>query len=325
VAWLGDFLPDYSLGEIDVYQRSSVLAFEARSRGFREAYPGIVGVERVHITAIGSSIPGVDSYLAQSMIARQVAHQFWGQRIAVASGRDTWIGPALADAYAGFYLHAAFGSEVYEERISSQLESIENPTEHALNQNSINRTYRPLSLTGATDLSEISSKLLADYGAYLAADMIRLRIGDDAYFRAMDRLARQIGSTSRSRLTTDDLQAAFEYTSGQDLSDFFDYWIHGGFIPEISVELSRVEGAESGLHGCIRSNVPFGRIDIPVEVVDQGGDRRVAALIDVVDGEGAFWVPDRTEDARVELDPDGFTPAYRRELSWVKRPRCTLP
>ena len=66
-------------------------------------------------------------------------------------------------------------------------------------------------------------------------------------------------------------------------------------------------------------------MDLPVEVVDQSGSRRVAALVDVQDGAGAFWVPDRTEDATVELDPMGFSLAYSRTTNWVKTPACERP
>jgi hypothetical protein len=86
--------------------------------------------------------------------------------------------------------------------------------------------------------------------------------------------------------------------------------------------MSRQEG---GLLGCLESSIPFGRMDIPVEIVDQGGERSVAAMVDVIDGQGAFWVPERTEDAEVNLDPLGFSLAYGRDVKWEKSPSCTRP
>ena len=66
-------------------------------------------------------------------------------------------------------------------------------------------------------------------------------------------------------------------------------------------------------------------MDLPVEVVDQSGERRVAALVDVIDGQGAFWVPGRADDVEVELDPMGLSLAYARDVSWVKNPSCERP
>ena len=50
----------------------------------------MVGVERVKVNAVSdtSSVQQDDPYLAQTMVARQVAHQYWGQQVAPATGRD---------------------------------------------------------------------------------------------------------------------------------------------------------------------------------------------------------------------------------------------
>ena len=127
-----------------------------------------------------------------------------------------WRG--FADSYAAFYVRSAFGNDAYEARMSGLRDAVEDPTEYRSNQNMLNRARRPLSLTGATRYTDVSDKLRADYGAYVMADMIRLRVGDYAYFYALDRLSRQISSVPGSRLSTDELQGAFEASSGQDLS-----------------------------------------------------------------------------------------------------------
>ena len=327
VAYLDRFLPEYPVGEVDVFQGSSVLVSEARDTGFRRTHPGMVGVERVKVNAVSdtSSVQQDDPYMAQTMVARQVAHQYWGQQVAPATGRDAWIGAALADSYAAFYVRSAFGNDAYEARMSGLRDAVEDPTEYRSNQNMLNRARRPLSLTGATRYTDVSDKLRADYGAYVMADMIRLRVGDYAYFYALDRLSRQISSVPGSRLSTDELQGAFEASSGQDLSNFFDYWVHGGFLPELTLTVTRFEGEQGGLLGCIESNVPFGSMDVPVEVIDQEGERRVAALVDIVNGQGSFWVPNRSEDAEVKLDPMGLVLAYDRQVKWNKNPVCERP
>ena len=63
-------------------------------------------------------------------------------------------------------------------------------------------------------------------------------------------------------------------------------------------------------------------MDVPVEVIDQEGERRVAALVDIVNGQGSFWVPNRSDDAEVKLDPMGLALAYDRQVKWNKNPAC---
>ena len=96
-------------------------------------------------------------------------------------------------------------------------------------------------------------------------------------------------------------------------------------MPELTVTVTHFQDEPGGLLGCIESNVPFGSMDVPVEVVDQDGERRVAALVDVVDGQGSFWVPNRAKDAQVELDPMGLVLAYDRKVKWSKKPACERP
>ena len=91
------------------------------------------------------------------------------------------------------------------------------------------------------------------------AEMLRLRIGDQAYFRALDGLAEELAG---GLVSTQQLREAFEATSGSELADFFDYWIHGGFIPRLHLDYM-VEDAGDGLvrvKGCYQSDVPFGTI-----------------------------------------------------------------
>ena len=55
------------------------------------------------------------------------------------------------------------------------------------------------------------------------AEMLRLRIGDQAYFRALDALAEELAG---GLVSTDQLREAFEATSETELSDFFDYFAY---------------------------------------------------------------------------------------------------
>jgi aminopeptidase N len=104
-------------------------------------------------------------------------------------------------------------------------------------------------------------------------------------------------------VTTADLQAVFEETSGEDLSDFFDFWVHGGRFPKVTLNyaLEEREDGKKDVFGCIDSDIPFGSWDVPVAVEDEKG--KVAALVDVDDGQGQFEVPGRTGDVEVVLDP----------------------
>ena len=65
------------------------------------------------------------------------------------------------------------------------------------------------------------------------------------------------------------------------------------------------------VHGCVKSDVPFGSFDIPVAISDGSGE--VSALVDVDDGQGEFHVPGRSGDISVTLDPKRQLVLYARD------------
>ncbi|MFT5682922.1 MAG: hypothetical protein ACI8RZ_003846 [Myxococcota bacterium] len=325
VAFLERFLPDYPLEEVDIYQGPSALPLAAMTTGFRQGNYGMVGIQQISNTSVTAtgSISRDNPYLAQMMIARQVAGQYWGQSISPASSRDEWLLESLADAYAFFYIRAAFGFDAYADMMQARREALENPREMSFgsgssaawkNREAKSRSY---SLTGAPTMTDVPSNIRGNYSAYIVSEMLRNRLGDEAFFAAIDQLAQE---RRGKRVTTELFQTILEENSGQDLSNFFDYWIHNAFIPSIKVSLLKDSGDVA--RGCIETDVPFGVFDVPIRVVDRDGERMVEALVDVVNGEGYFEVPSREGEFTVEVDPYGMVLAFSRDLKEVRELPC---
>ncbi|NOY26960.1 MAG: M1 family metallopeptidase [Oligoflexia bacterium] len=326
VSFLQRFLPDLPMSEIEVYQGASGYTSTILRGDLPQATHNLVEVDTVKTRDVTeqSQLDDVDPYLTQVMLARQVAAEYWGESISPLSTRDTWLTDGLAEAYAGFYVRAAFGNKAYTDRMEKLRDLVEDPTEYSVTTNAVNRYHRFLSLSGATPASDVSSAMRVRYSAYLLGDIIRLRIGDRAFFAALDQLAQ---SRMGSSVTTDDLQRALEAESGQDLSNLFDFWINGGFIPKITIEVRQEAQPDGGttLHGCVTSSIPWGSFDVPVEVIDKDGERSVSALVDVDDGLGPFDLVDRSGKIKVRADPMGMTVAYKRQVKTVARTRCDPP
>jgi hypothetical protein len=247
------------------------------------------------------------------MLARQVAHQYWGQRTPPNTTRDEWLIDALADAYGAFYVRAGLGKDTWTQRVEEVRAQLEAPTDRGDSED-VKRLRRPISLTAPSKLTDISSVKRDDYGFLLVADTLRERVGNMAFFLALDRLAQR---RKYQRVSTDDLQAILEETSGQDLSDFFDFWVHGGRLPKVTLTYAVVDAPEGkkSVEACIDSDVPFGSFDVPVEVTDESGD--VAALVDIDDGVGEFSVGNRTGEVNVHLDKAKHMILYKRAVKEV--------
>jgi len=318
VSFLQRFLPGLEQDEIEVYQGPSMLPSTARTTEFRYGRSGLVNLRRIKTTDVGANTEIQKKYpaLTQSMIARQVAHQYWGQQSPPNSSRDQWVVDALADSYGAFYVRAGLGKDTWDQRVKTVMRRIEKPVIREGNDD-VKALRRPLSLTEPLQFTDISQVTKADYGFLILAQTLRARIGQQAFFLGLDRLAQRRRNVP---VTTDDLQFIFEETSGQDLSDFFDFWIHGAQIPKVRVRYA-VTGNEAGeqvVAGCIDSDIPFGSYDLPVSIADDNG--KVAALVDVDDGIGSFAVQGRTGAVSVDIDPDRTVLLYERRVERTEGP-----
>ncbi len=305
ITFLHGFLPNYDQQEVDVVQKRSLLINEVRRRSREDIVHGIVKVQTISPSAVGltDELRDEDSKRAQTQIARQLAGQYWGQRVAPNTERDEWITTALADAYAMYYVRAAFGTEEHDARVAGIRQILEQPEEQDVGwtrRDAYRRTYSP---AGSTRLSDVPQKFREDYALFVLSEMLRLQIGNQAYFSALEQLA------AESRINTELLQHHFEQASGQRLDDFFDFWIYGGYIPKLN---ATVRFDETGVVGCVQSDVPFGKIWVPIRV--NLGEKSIDTLVEVKHGKGIFEVPN-VQDAEFELDPLGLLLAFERGVS----------
>jgi hypothetical protein len=323
VSFLQRFLPEFGDDEIEVYQTASATSGQAMAYGWRKKAGGVVGIQRVKPTEVGESslADPQGKTLAKRQIVRQVAQHYFGQRIGPNSARDGWLIDALAEAYSAFYVRMVNGRDDYEELMAAIRDGIEDPVERASTKDQVNRRRRPMSLTGNNSLSDMPSQVLGRYGLFVLAHSLRSRVGDQAFFMGMDRLVRR---RENSWITTDDLQAIMEETSGIDLADFFDFWVHAGRVPDVKVEVREEQvGDTVTLHGCISTGQPFGRFDLPVRIADNNSERFAEALVEVDKGFGTFEVPGRGADAEVTVDPAGQLVLYGRKVKTVRSDKPT--
>ena len=314
ISFFQRFLPKFPQREVEIFQDASTNVLTANTKTKDSSGYGVVAVEQVTVGGVGrvSRVRDQEPYMAQAQIASQIASQYWGQLLAPNSERDSWLSYVISDSYAAFYIRAALGLDVYEQRISELKKKIENPLELNANWKKADAKRRFYSQTGSTRYSDIPKRNIQDYGLYVFSEMLRLRIGNQAFFSAMDQLAKE---RNGKRITSEQVQAKLEMISKSKLDDFFDYWIHGGYIPNLKLSYRQDSTSEGNiLFGCLESDVPFGTFDLPVRVSDKDGARVVDAFVEVKDGYGTFIAKNRDDDVTLEIDPIGLSLSYDRKV-----------
>ncbi|MCA9490926.1 MAG: hypothetical protein KC621_13450 [Myxococcales bacterium] len=253
------------------------------------ARPGLVTLQQMQVVGGEARTRSNQPHLEQEVLAHEVAHQWWGGLVRPARSEDRWMSETMATMYACVFVGALFDPKDCEVRKSTWRDTWEKEL-----------TAFDGSVRDAQATSQWVDVAYA-YGPYVTLHMLRGRIGDEAFFGALDRYARD---RVDAPATTDRLQAAFEATSGKDLHDFFAWWLVGGFVPALHLTLD-------GTSGTLTSDIPFGTFDVPVVVVTNDGEQTL--WVDVVDGTGTFTAPAGTR--KVKLDPDGLVLARTRKVS----------
>jgi hypothetical protein len=232
-------------------------------------------------------------HTAAYLFAHELAHQWWGHLIRPVHREDFWISETFAEEFSCIYLDAVFGI------CSDSMERKRTAWESSEDQRHIPRA----SLTAAYS-SPSQPSIVYDYGPYVFHTMLRARMGHTPYHAALDLL---LVDHAHEPLTTERLLAYINLASEKDRTDFFDFWVFGGFVPE-DVQL-RHRFHDGRLHLEVTSDVPFGTFDVAVAIDG------FTHWIDVVDGHGNASIPLDIAPDTVALDPDA--------LSLIKRRRDT--
>jgi aminopeptidase N len=153
---------------------------------------------------------------ATSLIAHEVAHQWWGNLVTNRDWTHFWLNEGFATFMAAAFVEARFGREAYDRQVAAWRATWERIRAGGGD--------KPLVFPDWNRPSADDRALVYDKGAYLL-HLLRERLGEERFWAAVrDYTRRHAGET----VTTADFERAMEQSTGQSLDDLFDVWIHAG-------------------------------------------------------------------------------------------------
>lgn len=162
----------------------------------------------------------------EGLIAHELGHQWFGDKITCASWEDIWLNEGFATFLASFYMENKYPASTINNR-----KSIIN-----------NITSAPGGSVWVDDTTNVgrifSGRLSYNKGSYLLY-MLRWKLGDSAFFKAL-RQYQQDPKLAYGFAYTDDLKRNLEQVSGQNLSEFFKDWFKGQGYPTYNVQWTQI-------------------------------------------------------------------------------------
>jgi len=152
-------------------------------------------------------------------IAHEIAHQWFGNSITESDWDDAWLSEGFATYFAALYDEHYVGHDAFIRSIQGMFARARTAAQ----------TDKPLVHENISDLRGVIPQLVYQKGGSVL-HVLRGQVGTEAFWRAIREYYRR---HQNGLASSDDLQRAFEETSGQNLEWFFTQWLHWPTVPAV--------------------------------------------------------------------------------------------
>jgi aminopeptidase N len=171
-------------------------------------------LETQTLSLFGRDIASADPASVQTIVAHELAHQWFGDSVSLESWQDVWLNEGFASYAEWLWIEHVGGASARDEVIRS--------------------AYHDLAANKPPPPGKPPAHDLFNDGVYrrggLTLHALRLRVGDDAFFKILWAYADRYRYGNAS---TANFIAVAEEVSGQALGPLFDSWLYAKQLPEM--------------------------------------------------------------------------------------------
>jgi aminopeptidase N len=224
---------------------------------------------------------------AESLIAHEIAHQWFGNSVTEREWSHLWLSEGFATYLTSLYLENTYGHEKLKESMRSARDRVLRFSE---------RVSKPVIDTSITRLMDLLNANSYQKGAWIL-HMLRCELGDEAFRNGL----REFYRTYRdSTAVTDDFREVMEKAGGRDLAYFFDQWLCIAGEPVLKISASEMgEGRMEIIVEQMQEQV-F-KFPLEILVTDKIGTKKVAFH---VTGRVTRYPVSADENVKLTADPD---------------------
>jgi aminopeptidase N len=237
---------------------------------------------------------------AESLVAHELAHQWFGDLVTCKSWQHIWLNEGFAVFMDNIWQEHEHGEEAYAHSLWSTMRGVASSDDPTAHGGVVWPFYDDPNAVFSRPLSNPYSKGAA------VLHMLRRSLGDELFWKCLGEYLRRYRFQSAE---TDDLRKVIDELSGQSYERFFQQWLYRAGCPEIAASYAWDDArSQCTIHfeqkQTINADAPAFDLDLPVWFIDSRGsiDRQSIHLPDRFAQLTAHF--DR-EPAMVLIDPEG--------------------
>jgi len=228
---------------------------------------------------------------AESLIAHEMAHQWWGDVVTCNDWRHLWLNESFASYFDPLYFEHAYGKDEF-------LHIMQQAQQAGIN------TDKSLGRKPIVSVGSYGSNIYPRGASVL--NMLRFVLGDELFWKSINHY---ITKYQFQTVVTDDFKKSIEEATGQNLYWFFDQWIYKAGYPKFDVSYSYNDSTKSILLNVkqtqtIDSLTGIFRTPVDIEIVTPIGAR--TERIDIVQKESTYTIASTMKPNLVLFDKDNW-------------------
>lgn len=220
---------------------------------------------------------GNNGAYSRSLIAHEMGHQWFGDKVTCGSWKDIWLNEGFATYLASLVIENLDGDAAFVANKTSMITSITSQSNGAV--------Y--LTDTEALDVNRIFSSRLSYNKGAMVLNMLRYKLGDAAFFQGLRNYLND-PALAYSYAVTPDLQAHLEAVYGSSLQEFFNDWVYNQGYPVYAITAHNIGNGQAVVtlnQTQSDASVNFFEMPVPVRLTGAGGQFQDYKLDNTVNGE----------------------------------------
>lgn len=245
------------------------------------------GMEHTTVSFMGS--------FERSLIAHELGHQWFGDKITCGTWRDIWLNEGFAEYLSGLVIENLDGNTSFVNWKNSKINNITSVTNGAV--------Y--LTEAESTNVGRIfSSRLTYNKGA-MVVNMLRFKLGDAVFFQGVRNYLADPNIAFKYAITPQ-LQTHLEAVYGQSLQEFFNDWVYKQGYPTYTITAQNWGNGQAKItinQTQSHFSVSYFEMPVPVRLTSSAGAIYDVTLNNTTNNQ-EFIIPVPFTVANVIFDPN---------------------